>query len=74
MKDSTKKILNHIATTTIHSILEVYNAYSFNMTKYNTVLNEDEILQCMELFGIYSIDNIVKLANVGNEKSIDKVF
>lgn len=64
MKDSTKIILNHIAASTIHSISEVYDAYSSNMAKYNTVLSEDEILQCMEFFGLYSIDNIIRLANI----------
>lgn len=65
MKISTKLILSHIAATTIHSATEVYDAYSTNMAKYNTILSEDEILLCMESLGLYSIDDIVKLANAG---------
>lgn len=65
MKDSTVAILNHIVATTIYSVSEVYNAYSTNMTKYGDILSEFEILECMELHGLYSIDNIVKLANAG---------
>lgn len=65
LKKSTKIILNYIAATTIHSISEVYDAYSFNMAKYNTILSENEISQCMEFYGLYGIDDIVKLANVG---------
>ncbi len=59
-------ILNHIAATTVYSISEVYNAYSSNMAKYNTILSEAEILESMELLGLYRIDNIVKIANAGN--------
>ena len=66
MKNSTIIILNHIAATTVHSILEVYDVYSSNMAKYNVILSESEILKCMELYGLYSIDDMIKIANAGN--------
>lgn len=58
-------ILKHIAETTIYSLSDVYDAYQSNMAKYNAVLDEREILQCMESFGLYSIDRIIALANAG---------
>jgi len=66
MKNSTMIILNHIAASTIYSISEVYDAYSVNMAKYNVILSESEILTCMELYGLYSIDDMIKIANAGN--------
>lgn len=66
MKDSTRAILDKIAYTTIHSTSEVYDAYSSNMAKYNTILTENEILECMEYFGLYIIDDMIKIANAGN--------
>lgn len=59
------KILNHIAETTVYSLSDVCYAYQSNMEKYNTILYEREILQCMESFGLYNIDEIVVLANAG---------
>ena len=66
MKNSTIIILNHIAATTVHSILEVYDVYSSTMATYNVILSESEILKCMELYGLYSIDDMIKIANAGN--------
>lgn len=65
IKNSTMVILKHIAETTIYSLSDVYDAYRSNMAKYNAVLDEREILQCMESFGLYSIDRIIALANAG---------
>lgn len=59
------KILKHIAETTVYSLSDVYYAYQSNMEKYSTILDEREILQCMESFGLYGIDEIVALANAG---------
>lgn len=58
-------ILRYIAETTIYSLSDVYDAYQLNMTKYNVILDEREILQCMESFGLYSVDKIIALANAG---------
>ena len=58
-------ILNHIAETTTYSLSDVYDAYQYNMAKYNIILDEIEIMKCMEMFGLYSIDTIVLLANSG---------
>lgn len=58
-------ILRHIAETTIYSLSDVYDAYRSNMAKYNVILDEKEILQCMVSFGLYSIDKIIALANAG---------
>lgn len=65
IKNSTMIILQHIAETTIYSLSDVYDAYRSNMAKYNVILDEREILQCMEFFGLYCIDEIVVLANAG---------
>lgn len=65
IKNSTTIILQHIAETTVYSLSDVYDAYRSNMAKYNAILDEREILQCMESFGLYSIDKIIALANAG---------
>ena len=59
------EVLTHIAQTTTYSLCDVYDAYITNIAKYSPILEEKEILQCMESFGLYSIDTIVMLANVG---------
>lgn len=65
ISNSTVLILNHIAETTTYSLSDVYDAYQYNMAKYNIILDEIEIMKCMEMFGLYSIDTIVLLANAG---------
>ena len=35
------------------------------MAKYNIILDEIEIMKCMEMFRLDSIDTIVLLANAG---------